>query len=342
MTRSSIKYLVGVDMGGTKILASVIDDQGQILSRSKTATKTDQAPEHIIDRIADRVQSAMRKAKVEKNQVEAIGIGAPGPLDPHTGVVIFAPNLNWKNVHLKKELEQRTGIPTFLDNDVNVGTLGECAFGAGRGKKSVVGIFIGTGIGGGIVIDDQVFYGASLTAGEIGHIILKVGGPKCGCGNRGCFEALASRTAITKQLQKRILKKKQKSILPKLNGGQMETIKSGAIARAFRKGDRPTIKAIKKAAEYIGIGIASTVNFLNPETVILGGGLIEALGEDLVDRIRYFAEDYAMEHAMSGVEITSAQLGDNAGILGAAVLARQRLGQSHDQWRHADGIDTLI
>ena len=118
----------------------------------------------------------------------------------------------------------------------------------------------------------------------------------------------------------------------------METIKSGAIARAFRKGDQPTIKVIKKAAEYIGIGIASTVNFLNPETIILGGGLIEAL----VDRIRYFAEDYAMEHAMSRVEITYAQLGDNAGILGATVLARQRLDKSHDQWKHADGIDMLI
>jgi len=319
------QYVVGIDMGGTKILASVIDNSGRILSREKTATIATQGTQAIIDRISDLVDSVIQTAEIEKQKISAIGIGAPGPIKSEEGVVVFAPNLGWHNVYLKQSLEHKTGLPTYLDNDVNVGTLGEYAFGAGRGKKNIVGIFVGTGIGGGIIIDGKLFYGSSSTAGEIGHTIIKVGGPKCGCGNRGCLEAIASRTAITKQLRRRILIQKEESILPKLNGNQLDTIKSGSIARAFRKGDKPTIKVIKKATKYIGISIASTVNFLNPETIILGGGLIEALGEEVIKRIHHFAKKYAIQHAMSGVEITTAQLGDDAGIIGAAVLAQQKV-----------------
>ncbi len=323
--KGSGQCVVGIDMGGTKILASVIDDSGRILSRKKTATIATQGTQSIIDRISDLVDSVIQKAEIEKQKISAIGIGAPGPIKSEEGIVVFAPNLGWHNVPLKQSLEHKTGLLTYLDNDVNVGTLGEYAFGAGRGKKSIVGIFVGTGIGGGIIIDGKLFYGSSSTAGEIGHTIIKVGGPKCGCGNRGCLEAIASRTAITKQLRRRILIQKEESILPKLNGNQLDTIKSGSIAKAFRQGDKPTVKVIKKATKYIGISIASTVNFLNPETIILGGGLIEALGEEVIKRIRHFAKKYAIQHAMSGVEITTAQLGDDAGIIGAAVLAQQKV-----------------
>ena len=324
LSQDSNQYQIGIDMGGTKILASVINSNGQILSRNKQATAPEQGSEAVIERISDQVDSVVKKAKIKKEQISAIGIGAPGPIDLDNGVVIFAPNLGWHNVPLKKSLEEKTGLPTHLDNDVNVGTLGEYAFGAGRGKKSVVCIFVGTGIGGGIIIDGKLFYGSSSTSGEIGHTIIKVGGPKCGCGNRGCLEALASRTAITKQLRKHILIDKESSLLTQINGNQLDTIKSGSIAKAFRQKDKVTVKVIKRATKYIGIGIASTVNFLNPEMIILGGGLIEALGNKTMDRIRHFATKYAIQHAMSGVEITTTQLGDDAGVIGAAVLAKQR------------------
>ena len=258
------------------------------------------------------------------NQFRQIGIGAPGPLDPATGVVIFAPNLGWRDVPLKAELEARVGFPTFVDNDVNVGTLGEHVFGAGRGVQNVVGIFVGTGIGGGIILQGELFHGASKTAGEIGHIIVKAGGPRCGCGTRGCLEAIASRTAMAKQFRKAILKKGKKSVISKLTGGDLGTIRSGVLAEAIRLNDKLTLKIFKKVTKYLGIGIGSIVNFLNPEMIVLGGGVVEALDDTFLNDIRAATKKYSLPNTLDGVQIVRAKLGDNSGILGAAALARQR------------------
>lgn len=316
--------VVGVDMGGTKILSAVIDAEGNILSTAKIPTKADKGPSIVIDRIAESIQRAVDKSGVVAASIQAVGIGAPGPLDPATGVVIFAPNLRWKDVRLKEELEARVNIPTFVDNDVNVGTLGEHVFGAGKGFQNVVGIFVGTGIGGGIILQGELFHGASKTAGEIGHIIVKAGGPRCGCGTRGCLEALASRTAMAKQFQKAILKKGQKSVISELTNGDLKTVRSGVLAKAIRLNDKLTLKVIKKATKYLGIGIGSIVNFLNPEMIILGGGVVEALDDTFLNDIRAAAEKYALPNTLNGVQIVPAKLGDNSGILGAAALARQR------------------
>ena len=316
--------VIGVDMGGTKILAAVVNAEGKILGTAKIPTKADKGASVVIDRIAHCIQKAVDKSRVDTASLQAVGIGAPGPLDPGTGVVIFAPNLGWTDVPLKTELENRVGIPTFVDNDVNVGTLGEHAFGVGQGVSTLVGIFVGTGIGGGIIMDGKLFHGASKTAGEIGHIIVKAGGPRCGCGTRGCLEALASRTAITRQLQKAIVKKGKKSVLPELTGGDLKLIRSGALAKALRRNDKLTVKVFKKATKYLGVGIASIVNFLNPEMIVLGGGVVEALDDSFLDDIKDVATAYALPNTLNGVQIVKAQLGDDAGILGAAALARQR------------------
>lgn len=316
--------VVGVDMGGTKILSAVIDAEGNILGTAKVPTKADEGTSIVIDRIADAIQKAIGKSGVNKASIEAVGIGAPGPLDPETGVVIFAPNLGWRDVPLKTELEARVGIPTFVDNDVNVGTLGEHAFGAGKGVQNIVGIFVGTGIGGGIILHGELFHGASKTAGEIGHIIVKADGPRCGCGRRGCLEALASRTAMTKQFQKAIEKRGKKSVISKLTDGDLNAVRSGVLAKAIRAKDKLTLKVLKKATKYLGIGIGSIVNFLNPEMIILGGGVVEALDDTFLDNIRAAAEKYALPNTLDGVQIVRAELGDNSGILGAAALARQR------------------
>ena len=315
--------VIGVDMGGTKILSAVIDSEGNILSTAKVPTKADRGPSIVIDRIAESIQRAVDKSGVVASSIQAVGIGAPGPLDPATGVVIFAPNLRWKDVRLKEELEARVNIPTFVDNDVNVGTLGEHVFGAGKGFQNVVGIFVGTGIGGGIILQGELFHGASKTAGEIGHIIVKAGGPRCGCGARGCLEALASRTAMAKQFQKAI-KKGQKSVISELTDGDLKTVRSGVLAKAIRLNDKLTLKVIKKATKYLGIGIGSIVNFLNPEMIILGGGVVEALDDTFLNDIRAAAKKYSLPNTLNGVQIVPAKLGDNSGILGAAALARQR------------------
>ena len=316
--------VVGVDMGGTKILSAVIDAEGNILGTAKLSTKADEGTTAVIDRIAESIEKAINKSNVENASIQAIGIGAPGPLDPETGVVIFAPNLGWRDVPLKTELEARTGLPTFVDNDVNVGTLGEHAFGAAQGVENVVGIFVGTGIGGGIILKGELFHGASKTAGEIGHIIVKAGGPRCGCGARGCLEAVASRTAMAKQFRKAIQKKGKKSVLTKLTNGDLSVIRSGVLVKAIRANDKLTLKVFKKATKYLGIGIGSIVNFLNPEMIVLGGGVVEALDDTFIDNIRTYVEKYALPDTLNGVQIVRAKLGDNSGILGAAALARQR------------------
>lgn len=316
--------VIGVDMGGTKILSAVIDAEGQILGTAKVPTKADKGAAEVIDRIADCIRKAIDKSGVDSESIQAVGIGAPGPLDPATGVVIFAPNLGWKDVPLKAELEARVGFSTFVDNDVNVGTLGEHVFGAGRGVQNVVGIFVGTGIGGGIILNGKLFHGASKTAGEVGHIIVKAGGPRCGCGRRGCLEAIASRTAMTKQFQKAILKKGKKSVISKLTGGDLRAIRSGVLAKAVRLNDKLTLKIFKKVTKYLGIGIGSIVNFLNPEMIVLGGGVVEALDDTFLDDIRAAAKKYSLPNTLDGVQIVRAELGDNSGILGAAALARQR------------------
>ena len=318
--------VIGVDMGGTKILSAVIDAEGNILGTAKVSTKAGRGAVAVIDRIANCIRRAVDKSGVDVASIQAVGIGAPGPLDPATGVVIFAPNLGWRDVPLKTELETRTGFPTFVDNDVNVGTLGEHVFGAGRGIQNVVGIFVGTGIGGGIILQGELFHGASKTAGEIGHIIVKAGGPRCGCGTRGCLEAIASRTAMTKQFQKAILKKGKKSVLSELTGGDLKAIRSGVLAKAVRLNDELTLKVFKKVTKYLGIGIGSIVNFLNPEMIVLGGGVVEALDDTFLDDIRDATEKYSLPNTLDGVQIVRAELGDNSGILGAAALARQRSG----------------
>ena len=318
-------YVVGVDMGGTKILAAVINAEGEIVQQAKRATKPKKGPEEVIERITRCIRAAINGAELNPSQISAIGIGSPGPLDPETGVIIFAPNLGWSNVPLKAKLEANLGIPTFVDNDVNVGTLGEYAFGAGQGVKNLVGIFVGTGIGGGIILDGKLFHGVNKTAGEVGHMIVEAKGPRCGCGNFGCLEAVASRTAITRDLQKAILKKGKKSKLTELNGGNLDLIRSKAIARAVKHGDKPTIKVVQRAAKYLGISVASIVHFLNPEMVVLGGGVVEAMGDSLLDPIRHAAAEYALPTTMDGVQIVAATLGDNAGVIGASVLARERL-----------------
>lgn len=316
--------VVGVDMGGTKILAAVVDEEGEILGTSKIPTNAKKSSSTVIDRISDCIRMAIHGSNVATDSIQAIGIGAPGPLDPETGIVIFAPNLGWKNVPLKAELEKRLDIPTFVDNDVNVGTLGEYTFGAGQGVQNIVGIFVGTGIGGGIIMNGELFHGASKTAGEIGHIIVQEGGPRCGCGNRGCLEAFASRTAMTKTFKKAI-KKGKKSVLSKLTDGDLSTIRSSVLAKAVNSNDKLTLKVFKKTTKYLGVGIGSIVNFLNPEMIILGGGVVEALEDSFIDDIRAAAKKYALPDTLKGVQIVRAQLGDNAGVLGAAALARQRL-----------------
>src|SRR5437588_7933484 len=279
------EYIVGVDLGGTKVLAGVFKNSLECIGTAKVSTKAQRGVDKVIERVGRCVQDAVDEADLSMKQVAGVGIGAPGAVDFETGTVIFAPNMEgWKDVPLKKTLEKQLNVPVFVENDANIGVLGVHVAELKAKPKNVVGIFVGTGIGGGLIINGELYNGFNHTAGEIGHMVIDINGPKCGCGNRGCFEALASRTAIFQRIKAGV-KEGEKTLLTDMLGDSMEDLRSGDLRKAIRRGDKFVAKVIEQAAEYIGIGVANLINILGPEVVVLGGGVMEALADEMTATI---------------------------------------------------------
>jgi glucokinase len=313
-------HVAGVDLGGTKILVAIVAPDGRIVARAKKSTgKKDQSPPTVIDRIAACVREAVSSAGIGAEDLRAVGIGAPGPVDLATGVLRTAVNIEgWHDVPLADELSKRLGgVPVALDNDVRVAVFGELHAGAGRGHRNWIAIWPGTGIGGGVVIDGKVLRGVNNAAGELGHVTVKAGGPRCNCGGKGHLEALASKTAIVREIARRASKGEKTIVDP-------DDARSGDLAAAYKKGDKLAVKAIDRAAKYLGIGIASIANTVNPALVVLGGGLTEALGEPFVRKVEQEVRGRPMNAATDDLKVVQSELGDDAGIIGAALIARER------------------
>jgi glucokinase len=322
-TSSKSDYVVGVDLGGTKILAGIFNNSLESIGIAKISTKSQRGVESVVSRIERCVRDAVDEADLTMKQIAGVGVGAPGAVDFEAGTVIFAPNMDgWKDVSLKKDLEKQLGLPVYVENDGNIAVLGVHVAELKAKPKNVVGIFVGTGIGGGLIINGELYSGFNHTAGEIGHMVIEISGPKCGCGNKGCFEALASRTAIFQRIKAGI-KEGEKTLLTDMLGDALEDLRSGDLRKAIRKGDKFVTKIIEQTAEYIGIGVSNLVNIFGPEVVVLGGGVMEALSDEMMSVIIKTAKEHAMPGTMKGVEIIASKLGDNAGITGAAVLARK-------------------
>ncbi|NCA14222.1 MAG: ROK family protein, partial [Proteobacteria bacterium] len=255
-------YVAGIDLGGTKILAAIFSPDGSIVSR------------------------AAKVARLDLSQVAAVGTGVPAPVDPVTGVVHMTPNIDgWEDMPLKQELGGRLdGIPVAIDNDVRVAVIAEHGAGAGVGIRNMVGIWPGTGVGGGLILDGRIYTGSSSYAGEIGHITIKEGGAPCGCGGRGHLEAYCSRTAIVRHLEK-LIRDGKKTRLTRIVGRDLLRAKSSDLAEAAALGDAVVVSVLDRTARYLAIGIASIANLLNPEMIVLGGGVVEALGDDFVENV---------------------------------------------------------
>jgi len=325
MAKPKADYVVGVDLGGTKILAAVVDTQGNIVGRSKRKTLPSAAinpdPPLVADRIAVTVQEAVAAAKLSMARVKAVGASAPGPVNVDTGWVYKAANLpGWHNGYdLGPELSKRLQVPVVVDNDVNLGTLGEAVYGAGQGYADLIGIFVGTGIGGGLILGGTLRRGFRWAAGEIGHMTVAKGGPLCGCGERGHVEAIASRGAISRRLGEAIAAGEPTALMVKEGG----VIASGEIRKALDASDPLTQRVLLESEETLGIFIASLVNLLDPQCVVLGGGLVESLGQPYVTAVAEHAyAHFFLKDDMDKVKIVQAGLGDNATVLGASVLAR--------------------
>ena len=314
-------YAAAIDLGGTKILAAILGPDGRVISRAKKMTHAKRGAAAIVDRMAAAVREAAAEAGVEVAELAGAGVGAPGPIDEAGGTVLVAPNLGWEHFPLRAELEARLDRPVFLGNDVSVAVLAEHRAGAGVGARHMVGIWPGTGVGGGIVANGELYGGAGSLAGEVGHITIKAGGPKCGCGGRGHLEAFCSRTAIVKTIA-RAVKRGGKTALGKDEGEILEAT-SGDLAKARAKGDELVMKALDRSAKYLALGIASVTNLLNPELVVLGGGVVEALGDEYVEQVAQLVRRAPLHAATHQVRIVRSVLGDDAGITGAALLVRQ-------------------
>jgi glucokinase len=319
---NSKEYLVGVDLGGTKILAGVFTTSLKCVGRSKMSTKAERGQESVIERIAHCVQDAIDECDLSVKQVRGIGIGSPGAIDPENGKVMFAGNLGWKDVSLKKELEKILEVPVFLQNDCNVCTLGVYEVELENKPKNMIGVFLGTGIGGGLIIDGKLYSGFNRTAGEVGHMMLEVNGPKCTCGNRGCWEALSSRSALFRQVQQAV-KDGQKTVLTNMLGDDLKDLRSGDLRKAIKQGDKFVEKIVEEAAKYTGIAVANLINILSPEVIVLGGGLMDALENEMMPVVIETAREHAFPGSDKGVKILPSKLGDDAGITGGAVLARR-------------------
>jgi len=316
------QYFIGVDLGGTKILSGLFDQDFNCVGQMKLSTKAGRGPDEVIERIARCVRDVVDECDLSMKQIRGIGVGAPGAVDTQEGKVIFAPNLGWKDLPLKKELEKELEVPVFLENDCKLHTLGvhDVEF---KGKpRHMIGIFLGTGIGAGLILDGKPYVGANGTAGEVGHMVIDVNGPECGCGNRGCFESLASRRAIFRAIQTAV-KKGQETILTEMLGKDLEDLRSGDLRKAIRRGDKFVEQVVEQAAEFTGIAVGNLLNLFNPELVVLGGGIIEQLEHEMMTIIEKVARKRALPGTAKGVEIVATRLGDDAGITGGAALAQR-------------------
>lgn len=319
--------ILGVDLGGTSLRVLALDRGNQILSVQKTPTRPDVSAASLIKDIATGARKVVAAAGVPWHRVRAVSVGAPGAVDPKRGIVYKAPNLGWENVPLARRLEALISIPALVENDVNAGTIGEYVLGAGKGTRDMIGIFIGTGIGGGIVIGGELHEGCRGAAGEIGHIIIERNGPRCGCGKKGCVEALASRTAMERDVRRAIRTGAKSAVLQIMKERKRTRMTSSIIARALGKNDPLMLQVLKRAQHYLGVLVANLVNTIDPEAVVIGGGIAERLGERYVAPIRATAREYYLrQDGRERVKILPGTLGDNAGALGAAVLGWRRLG----------------
>ncbi|MBB6428498.1 ROK family protein [Algisphaera agarilytica] len=310
---------LGIDLGGTNIQCGVVID-GKVKERDDTKTKAAEGSDAVIQRLVKLCDKVLEQASLKRKDLGAIGIGAPGAINIKKGQVIQAVNLGWNDFPLRDVLSKELGVPVVVDNDVNVGAWGEHQAGAGRGFDDLFAVFVGTGIGGGLILDNKIYHGAKHTAGEIGHTLLRA---DAGIGRRS-VEDLASRTNIV-NLLKQLIASGRESVIPELVDGDLSRVRSKVLGQAIKQEDPLTMEVVHRAATYVGISIANTVTLLSLPCVVMGGGATEAMGKTWMKWIREAFEAYVFPEEMKSCKIVASELGDDAGLLGAGILAQNAI-----------------
>ena len=318
------KLAIGVDLGGTKIAAMVTRPDGTIVGRDRKRTVLADDPAQAAGRMRETAEKALAAAAATWKDVGTVGIAVPSPVDPASGDMLNAPNLGWRGVPARQVFAKAFDREVFLENDVNCGVLAEHHFGAAKGCANVVAFFVGTGLGGGIVIDGKLYRGRRGLAGELGHMVVEFDGRSCACGNCGCLEAYCSKTAFGRQFRRLIGRKGKKSDLTDYVGNELDNVRSKYLAKAYRNGDKIVCKVLNEGAEMLGVGVANLMAILSPDCVVLGGGVITALGPELLPFVRKGMAENLFAISPDDVVIKLSELGDDAVAAGAALVGRRR------------------
>lgn len=320
MTEDRFMYSIGIDLGGTNIVSSVVNDRYEIVASAKTATNSPRSAEEIFDDIAKVTFEAIDKAGLTVKDIDSVGLGTPGTVNGD-GVIEFANNLVFNNVPAKQMLIDRLGIEkVYIENDANCAALGEAYAGVGNGAKDFIAVTLGTGVGSGIIVDGKIVNGVNFAGGECGHMVINVDGEQCTCGRKGCWEAYASATALIRQTE-RAMEENPDSVMHQLAAEEGKV--SGRTAfDAMRKGDIAGIKVVDQYIKYVACGLINLVNALQPEVICVGGGICNE-GETLMKPLRRYvqAERYSI-YSKIQTKIVKARLGNDAGVIGAAILGK--------------------
>lgn len=313
---------VGFDLGGTKMNSVLFNRKFDPIARRRKKTRGADGATAGVERIRATIEKLLEEGELDRSRLGGIGVGCPGPLDLDDGVILAAPNLGWKEVPLKKILEKEFDCPVWICNDVDAGVYGEYRFGAAIGARTALGVFPGTGIGGGMVYEGKIFRGKTSSCLEIGHIPVVIDGAVCGCGRRGCLETVASRLALSAEIAKAAYRGQAPHLL-RVAGTDLANIRSSTIREAIEAGDEIVEEIIRDGARFLGIALAGTVNLLSPDIIILGGGLVEAMPRLYIDEVAKSLARHVMPSYQKTYELKAAKLGDDAGAMGAAAWARR-------------------
>lgn len=320
-------YYIGVDLGGTNIKASVFGTGYEKLAESRTPTQAHLGPEAVLRRMLETVAGLLEKEQIQSSLVQCLGIGVPGLLDVEQGVSKFSPNFpGWSDVPVARWFRERLHIPTFIDNDVRVNLYGEWRYGAAKGKKNVVLLTLGTGLGAGVVMDGRMLYGATGSAGEIGHMNIRRAGRPCRCGSSGCLGRYVSALGMVQTLKDKLQAGAQ-SVVTQWVKDDYDKITAKMISDAYDTGDPAAIETLRETGEFLGYGLVNVINLYNPEMVVIGGGM-SAAGERLLAPARNIVHARALKLSQAACSIVTAEMGDAAGMLGAAIYARERMERS--------------
>jgi glucokinase len=333
-TKKRHRYIVGVDLGGTNIVAgAMLEDGSKQYGMRSIATSAELGAEGVADRIVGLVEGVIldtiAQTEAHRRDFIGIGVGAPGPLDRERGVVIVAPNLGWRDFPLLDRITEHLGMPATLDNDANCATVGEWWQGAARGGRNVVGMTIGTGIGGGLILDGQLFHGSSDVAGEIGHTTIDLNGRHCKCGNYGCLEAYASGPAIATRAREILVREETASLLPSLVGGQLERVTAQTVYDAAKQGDAVANEIVRDTARYLGAGVANLLNTFNADVVVIAGGVTQA-GDTLFVPLQAEVRRRAFKPGLEAARMVPGSLPGTAGVVGAVATFRMEKGLGLD------------